>query len=52
VQILLKIIFVLAALAGIVAIFYVSWFWRALIAPMIILLLADVISSFWKKLKD
>jgi len=49
VQILLKIVFVLAAIAGIVAIFYVSWFWRALIAPMIILLLADVISSFWKK---
>jgi len=51
VQILLKIIFVLAAIAGIVAIFYVSWFWRALIAPMIILLLADVIFSFWRKTK-
>ena len=51
-QILFKIIFVLAALAGIVAVFYVSWFWRALIAPMIILLLVDVISSFWKKMKD
>ena len=50
-QILFKIVFVLAALAGIVAIFYVSWFWRALIAPMIILLLADIISSFWKKTK-
>ena len=51
-QILLKIVFVLAAIAGIVAIFYVSWFWRALIAPMIILLLADVFSSFWKKTKS
>jgi len=50
-QILLKIVFVIAAIAGIVAIFYVSWFWRALIAPMIILLLADVISSFWRKTK-
>ena len=48
---ILKIIFVLAAITGIVAIFYVSWFWRALIAPMIILLLADVISSFWRKTK-
>ena len=46
---LFKIIFVMAAIAGIVAIFYVSWFWRALIAPMIILLLADVVMSLFKK---
>jgi len=48
-QILLKIIFVIAAIVGIVAIFYVSWFWRALIAPMIILLLADVVGSLFRK---
>ena len=46
---LLKIVFVLAAIAGIVAIFYVSWFWRALIAPMIILLIADVVMSLFRK---
>lgn len=48
---LLKILFVLAALCGVVAIFYVSWFWRALIVPMILLLLADVVVSFWGKTK-
>jgi len=46
---LIKIVFVLAAIAGIVAIFYVSWFWRALIVPMVILLLADVILGIFKK---
>jgi len=46
---LLKIVFIIAVIAGIVAIFYVSWFWRALITPMIILLLGDVILSFFKK---
>lgn len=46
---ILKIVFVLAAVCGIVAIFFVSWFWRALIAPMVILLLADVVSDIWKK---
>lgn len=46
---LLKIIFSIAAIAGLVAIFYVSWFWRALIAPMVILLLADVVLSLFKK---
>jgi len=46
---LLKIVFVIAAIFGIIAIFYVSWFWRALIAPMIILFLADVVGSLFRK---
>ncbi|MBI2012589.1 hypothetical protein HYS90_01515 [Candidatus Curtissbacteria bacterium] len=45
----LKIVFAIAAIIGIVAIFYVSWFWRALITPMVILLLADVIFGLLKK---
>ncbi|MBI4037853.1 hypothetical protein HY382_02300 [Candidatus Curtissbacteria bacterium] len=48
----LKIVFAVAAVAGLVAIFYVSWFWRALIAPMVILLFADVILSLFKKRDD
>lgn len=46
---LLKIVFVLAAVAGIVAVFYVSWFWRALIVPMVLVLLIDVVLSVFKK---
>jgi hypothetical protein len=49
---LLKVVFVIAAVVGIVAIFYVSWFWRALIIPMVIFLLADVVASFFKKRKS
>lgn len=49
---LLKLVFVIAGIAGIVAIFYVSWFWRALIAPMVILLFADVILGLFKKQKN
>jgi|GEM_PF-5161967 len=48
----LKIIFAIAAVLGIVAVFYVSWFWRALIGPMIILLLVDLVGSFWNKRKE
>jgi len=47
--VLLKIIFSVAGLAGVVAIFYVSWFWRALIIPMVILLMADVVVGLFKK---
>jgi len=46
---LLKIIFAIAAVGGIVAVFYVSWFWRALITPMIVLLLVDIVNSFFRK---
>lgn len=48
---LLKIIFILAGIAGIVLVFYVSWFWRALIIPMIIIMMFDVVRSFFKKKK-
>lgn len=49
---LLKIIFAIAAVVGIVAVFYVSWFWRALITPMVLLLLVDLVSSFFSKRKE
>ncbi|EKD57439.1 MAG: hypothetical protein ACD_57C00298G0003 [uncultured bacterium] len=45
----LKIIFIIAGIAGIVATFYVSWFWRGLIIPMVIILLADVVWEILKK---
>ena len=48
-NIIVKIIFTLAALGGIVLVFYVSWFWRILLIPMIIIVLWDVASSFFKK---
>jgi len=47
----LKIVFIVAGIIGIVAVFYVSWFWRALIIPMVIVLLADGLVSLWNKLK-
>lgn len=46
---ILKIVFAVVAIAGIVAVFYVSWFWRALITPMVLLLLVDLVSSFFRK---
>lgn len=44
-----KVLFLVLALCGIVAIFYVSWFWRGLIGVMVAILLVDVISGFFKK---
>ncbi|MBI2598833.1 hypothetical protein HYW40_01260 [Candidatus Curtissbacteria bacterium] len=46
---LLKILFLLAGIAGIVLIFFVSWFWRLLLLPMIVIMLWDVGSSLLKK---
>lgn len=46
---LLKITFLLAALGGIVLVFYVSWFWRALLIPMIVILVGDVILGLFKR---
>jgi hypothetical protein len=43
--------FIFLAIGGIVLVFFVSWFWRALIIPMVILLAVDVLSSFLKKKK-
>lgn len=48
---ILKIVFVLAAIVGIIAIFYVSWFWRALIGPMVVVLLADVFFGIFERKK-
>ncbi|MEK7580815.1 MAG: hypothetical protein AAB512_00890 [Patescibacteria group bacterium] len=48
-NLLVKICFVLLAIGGVVLVFYVSWFWRALIIPMIFILLVDVVSSLFKK---
>lgn len=46
-----KIFFIVLALAGIIATFYLSWFWRGLIIPMILIVIADVVYSFVKKKK-
>ena len=45
----IKLFFLLLAIGGIVMVFYVSWFWRALIAPMVIILLFDVLGNFFRK---
>jgi len=46
---ILKIIFLLAGIAGIILVFFVSWFWRLLLAPMIVIMLWDVLASLVKK---
>jgi len=46
---LFKIAFLLAGIVGIIAVFYVSWFWRGLIIPMVVILFADVILGIFKK---
>ena len=46
-----KLIFLFVAVSGIVLVFYVSWFWRALIIPMVVIILIDVTSSFLRKKK-
>ncbi len=46
---ILKIIFIIAGIAGMVAIFYASWFWRALLIPMVLILFADVVLGYFKK---
>lgn len=48
-NIIVKIVFLIAAIAGIVLVFFVSWFWRLLLIPMIVIVLWDVVSSFFKK---
>lgn len=48
----LKIIFLLAGIAGIVLVFFVSWFWRLLLVPMIVIMLWDVIASLFKRGKN
>jgi hypothetical protein len=48
-NIIIKIVFTLAAIGGIVLVFYVSWFWRLLLIPMIVIVLWDVASSFLRK---
>jgi len=48
-QIAGKVLFLILALAGIVAVFYVSWFWRLLLIPMIVILVVDVVGSFVRK---
>jgi hypothetical protein len=50
-DILGKLVFLIVALAGVVLVFYVSWFWRALIIPMVVIILIDVTSSFLRKKK-
>jgi len=51
-KILGKLVLVIIALSGIVLVYFVSWFWRALLIPLIILLLVDVLSNALRKKKD
>ncbi|MDO8486738.1 MAG: hypothetical protein Q7S45_00375 [Candidatus Curtissbacteria bacterium] len=46
---ILKILFLLAGIVGIILVFFVSWFWRLLLVPMIVIMLWDVVSGFFKK---
>ncbi len=46
---ILKIIFIIGGIAGIVLVFFVSWFWRLLLVPMIVIMLADVVMELFKK---
>lgn len=46
---IVKIIFIVVAIVGIVSVFYVSWFWRAFLIPMAIILLWDGLSSLFGK---
>jgi len=48
----IKLFFIILAIGGIVLVFFVSWFWRALIIPMVVIILIDVLSSFIKKKKS
>jgi len=45
----IKFFFLLLGIGGVVLVFYVSWFWRALIAPMVVIILWDVGASFLRK---
>lgn len=47
----IKLFFLLLAIGGIVLVFYVSWFWRALIAPMVLIILIDVFADLFRKKK-
>ena len=44
-----KLFFLAVAIVGIIAIFFVSWFWSLLALPMVIVLTIDIISSVLKK---
>ncbi|MDP2632553.1 MAG: hypothetical protein Q8P25_02430 [Candidatus Curtissbacteria bacterium] len=48
-QILGKLIFLIVAIALAVLVFYVSWFWRLLLVPMIVILVVDVLGSLFRK---
>jgi len=48
----IKVFFIVLAIGGIVLVFFVSWFWRALIIPMVLIILIDVLSSFFRKKKS
>jgi len=49
VNLIYKIIVLVVIVVGIVAVFFVSWFWTLLLIPMVIILGVDIISSFFKK---
>ncbi len=48
-NILGKLLFIIVALCGIALVFFVSWFWRLLLVPMIVVLLVDGIGGLFRK---
>ena len=48
-KIVSRVLFLGLALAGVVLVYYLSWFWRIFLIPLVILLLFDFVSSLVKK---
>lgn len=47
----LKILFIIAAVAGVALVFVVSWFWTLLLVPMVIILGWDFLRDLFNKKK-
>ena len=45
----IRLLFILLAIGLVVAVFFVSWFWRLLLVPMIVILLWDGVRGMLKK---
>lgn len=42
-------LFLIVGIAAVVVVFKISWFWSLFIIPIVVLLTADILSSFFKK---
>ena len=47
-----KVLFATAGIAGVVAIFFFSWFWRLLLTPILVIIFWDLASSFFSSKKS